>query len=160
MLGCRLHDRRAMIIRDATRDDIPGWSEMRTYLWPDTDDRHVAQIDEYFSRSSIDIVQVFIAATGTETVGFLELNVRNFAAGSHSPRLSYVEAWYVKSPYRGRGYGTRLMRHADEWAATEGFSELASDTELENARSIAVHKHLGFVETERIVCFLKRLRDA
>jgi hypothetical protein len=38
-----------------------------------------------------------------------------------------------------------------------GFSELASDTVLNNENGIAMHKHLGFVETERILCFIKKL---
>ncbi|MDJ0740912.1 MAG: GNAT family N-acetyltransferase [Gammaproteobacteria bacterium] len=149
-----------MMIRDAHRADIAVWSQMRTDLWPDTDDGHLAQIDAYFARSSTDIVQVFVAETAADVVGFLELNIRNFAEGSRSPRLPYVEAWYVKPQHRGQGYGGLLMQRAEDWAAAEGYTELASDTELDNERSIAVHKHLGFVETERIVCFLKRLKDA
>ncbi len=149
-----------MTIRDANRADIAVWSQMRTDLWPDTDDGHLAQIDAFFARSSTDIVQVFVAETSADVVGFLELNIRNFAEGSRSPRLPYVEAWYVKPQHRGQGYGGLLMQRAEDWAAAEGYTELASDTELDNERSIAVHKHLGFVETERIVCFLKRLKDA
>ncbi|MES9945192.1 MAG: GNAT family N-acetyltransferase [Candidatus Thiodiazotropha sp.] len=149
-----------MIIREATLNDALAWSEMRTDLWAETEDMHVAEIKEYFSGTSIDIVQVYVGEVGLETVGFLELNIRNFAEGSRSPKLPYVEAWYIKPKYRGNGYGALLMQQAEKWAVAKGYSELASDTELDNDRSIAMHKHLGFVETERVVCFLKKLKDA
>ena len=149
-----------MIIREATLNDAIAWSEMRTDLWPETEDMHVAEIKEYFSGKSIDIVQAYVGEVELETVGFLELNIRNFAEGSRSPKLPYVEAWYIKPKYRGNGYGALLMQQAEKWAVAKGYSELASDTELENDRSIAMHKHLGFVETERLVCFLKKLKNA
>lgn len=146
-----------MIIRKVNQNDISAWSEMRTDLWPETDDMHLSEINEYFARSSIDIAQVFIGEVELEPVGFLELNIRNFAEGSRSPKIPYVEGWYIKPGHRSNGYGAQLMRHAEEWAVANGYSELASDTEVENERSIAMHKHLGFTETERIVCFLKKL---
>ena len=37
-----------------------------------------------------------------------------------------------------------------------GEMELVSDAEITNTRSIELHKQLGFEETERIVCFLKK----
>ncbi len=145
-------------IREAAREDIEQWAEMRAVLWPEASDDHISEIKEYFSGASIDIVQAYIAEAGSNIVGFLELNIRNFAEGSRSPKLPYVEAWYVKPEYQGRGCGKQLMQKAERWAISQGYSELASDTETDNHRSIAMHKHLGFIETERIVCFLKSLR--
>jgi aminoglycoside 6'-N-acetyltransferase I len=149
-----------MIIREVTQNDIPAWSDMRTDLWPETKDKHMSEINEYLSGSSIDIVQAYVGEVSSEIVGFLELNVRNFAEGSRRPKIPYIEAWYIKPRFRGKGYGGLLMHKAEQWAISKGYSELASDTELENERSIIMHKHLGFEETERIVCFLKKLRNA
>ena len=50
------------------------------------------------------------------------------------------------------------MAHAERWARALGYSELASDAEIDNTVSIAAHRALGFEETDRIVCFLKKLR--
>ncbi|MCU7932537.1 MAG: GNAT family N-acetyltransferase [Candidatus Thiodiazotropha sp. (ex Codakia rugifera)] len=148
-----------MIIREATHNDISAWSEMRTDLWPETGDMHVSEINEYFAGSSIDIVQAFIGTIELEPIGFLELNIRNFAEGSRRPKLPYVEAWYIKPRHRGNGYGILFMQQAEKWAVAKGYSELASDTEVENERSIAMHKYLDFIETERVVCFLKKLKN-
>ena len=149
-----------MNIREAIQNDVSAWSEMRTDLWPESNDLHVGEIGEYFAGTSIDIVQAYIGEVESGAVGFLELNIRNFAEGSRSPKVPYVEAWYVKPKYRGNGYGALLMKQAEEWGISQGYSELASDTELDNDRSIAMHKRLGFVETERVVCFLKKLKNA
>ncbi|MEW8525625.1 MAG: GNAT family N-acetyltransferase [Candidatus Thiodiazotropha endolucinida] len=147
-----------MKIRTAKSRDQKAWAEMRSQLWPDSADGHMGEIEEYFSGKSIDIVEAFVVEEeGGALVGFIELNIRNFAEGSRSPRLPYVEAWFVRADYCGKGYGTALMRHAEKWAIERGYQELASDTEIENTTSIAIHKQLGFIETERVVCFLKKL---
>jgi aminoglycoside 6'-N-acetyltransferase I len=49
------------------------------------------------------------------------------------------------------------MAHAERWAGALGYSELASDAEIDNTVSISAHRALGFDETDRIVCFLKKL---
>ena len=149
-----------MIIREITESDIADWSAMRTDLWPETEDGHIQEIREYFAGSSIDILITYVAEVDQQVIGFIELNIRNFAEGSRCSKVPYVEGWYIKSGFRGQGYGASLMRQAEQWALSLGLSELASDTELENTESIAMHKHLGFEETERVVCFLKKLDGA
>ncbi len=147
-----------MIIRPANPDDIPAWSHMRTNLWPDSHDQHLAEINAYFAHTSIDIQQCFVIETDGQLAGFIELNIRNFVEGSRMPQVPYVEAWYVEPDHRGQGYGIQLMKRAEQWALEQGFSELGSDTDTHNHASIAAHKHLGFEETYRIVCFLKQLK--
>jgi len=44
-----------------------------------------------------------------------------------------------------------------QWARERGCSELASDALLDNAASRAMHRALGFEETERAVFFRKSL---
>lgn len=147
----------ALEIRVITPDDLASWSRMRTMLWPDTPDAHVSEIKEFFSGTSMDVEEVYLAEVNSEVVGLIELNIRNFAEGSRHPKVPYVEAWFVESGHRGKGVGRRLMNRAEGWAREQGYDELASDTEVENHHSIATHKHLGFTETERVVCFLKKL---
>lgn len=148
-----------MIIREAVREDVQVWSEFRTRLWPNTGDSHIAEIEAYFRGDSIDIEQVFIAENDSgEALGFLEINIREFAEGSRHPKIPYVEAWYIDPPFQGKGHGGKLMAAAETWAREKGFSELASDTELENKKSISIHKNLGFEEKIRVVCFLKSIR--
>ena len=147
-----------MNVREITIDDMTLWSTFRTALWPDTDDNHLQEIREFFDGKSVDVEQVFMVENANgEAVGFLELNIREFAEGSCRPRVPYVEACYIAEGFRGQGYGKMLMKAAEKWTREKGFSELASDTETSNLKSIAIHKQLGFKETERVVCFLKQL---
>ena len=99
-----------MIIREVSEKDIEQWSEMRTALWPETNDGHFTETKEYLSGLSIDIVQAYVAEVGSEIIGFMELNIRKFAEGSRNPKLPYVEAWYIKSEYQNKGYGKQLMQ--------------------------------------------------
>ena len=147
-----------LTIRDAVPADLPRWSAMRMALWPDSNDEHETEIRNFFAGESIDIVQAYMAEIDSKLIGFMELNIRNFAEGSRRSRVPYVEAWYVEPVHQNRGYGRQLMQKAEQWARACGFDELASDTDVANARSIALHLELGFEETERVVCFIKRLR--
>ena len=148
-----------MNIREAVKEDLQEWARMRTALWPDDMNVHIKELKAYFAGFSIDIVQAFVLeADKGALVGFLELNIRNFAEGSRSARLPYVEGWFVDKSHRGKGNGKMLMARAEKWAIDKGYAELASDTEITNETSITIHKTLGFKEVERIVCLLKRLK--
>ena len=132
---------------------------MRNFLWPGSLKEHTDEINKYFSNEETDMIEVFVLEkTPGKLGGFIELNVRNYAEGSVSPKVPYVEGWYVDEDLRGRGYGRQLIKAAETWAIENGFNELASDAELQNPDSIAAHKALGFREVERIVCFLKKLK--
>ena len=147
-----------MKIRPAKTSDLPQWTEMRSALWPKSKDDHPAELEQYFSGRSIDIVEALMLETNPgELAGFIELNIRSFAEGSRSARVPYIEAWFVRPEWRGNGYGKALLLRAEAWAIEKGFTELASDSELDNQNSIAIHRHLGYTETERVVCFLKFL---
>ncbi len=147
-----------MQIRDITASDKNTWSRMRTQLWPDTDDQHQAEIQEFFDGIAADIVKVLIVENSfQQACGFIELNIRNFAEGSKQAAVPYVEGWYVDKAFRNNGYGSALMRAAEQWALDSGYHELASDTEWDNLYSQKLHKAFGFQEVEKVVCLLKKL---
>ncbi|USD66919.1 GNAT family N-acetyltransferase [Vibrio sp. SCSIO 43136] len=139
--------------------DAKQWQTMRTELWPDSLDNHEQEILEFFKGHSHDVKHVIVAVDAKDTaIGFIELNIRNFAEGSRQSAVPYVEAWFVSEKYRGQGLGVGLMSQAEQWALAGGFNELASDTTLSNQISIDMHKVLGFQEVERVVCLLKSLK--
>ncbi|MFC3192706.1 GNAT family N-acetyltransferase [Marinicella sediminis] len=139
--------------------DLAGWARLRGQLWPADAAQHINELNQYFTGQSVDIIKAYVLVDDNRQVqGFMELNIRNFAEGSRSPQVPYVEAWYVSPVYQGQGWGKQFMHKAEQWALKMGHHELASDTEISNQLSINIHKHLGFVETERIVCLLKQLK--
>jgi aminoglycoside 6'-N-acetyltransferase I len=101
---------------------------------------------------------VFLALDDSaRPLGFIELSIRAFADGCDSRPVPHVEGWYVEPSARRTGIGRLLMSAAEDWARALGFSELASDTEVENVASQEAHARCGFSETERLVKFRKRL---
>jgi len=147
-----------MNIRKVKLTDKDEWARMRNLLWPCSLKKHLEDIGKYFSKDKIDIVDVFVLQRRSGKLGgLIELNVRNYAEGSDSVKVPYVEGWYIDTDIRGNGHGKQLMKTAEMWAMEKGFDELGSDAELENSGSVAAHKALGFKEVERIVCFIKKL---
>ena len=58
---------------------------------------------------------------------------------------------------RERGIGKALVHAAEEWARSQGLTEMASDTWLDNEVSIQAHLKMGYEEAERLVHFVKKL---
>lgn len=145
------------VIRAATKMDFAEWRRMRAALWPDCpDEMHDLEMAEQIHSNEF---AVFIYQRGSGSLGgFVELSVRKRVDGTVSPQVGYVEGWYVDPDLRGKGIGRRLIAEAEEWAKQMGFTELASDAELENERSIRAHGALGFRETFRLVHFVKLLK--
>jgi len=148
------------VIRPLETRDVEVWAAMRARLWPhaDAEDllREAYAFIEDEAASFLDAV--FIAEDDTaRPAGFLELSVRDFADGCDSAPVPHVEGWYIEPPARGLALGADLMHAAETWSVERGFSELASDTEVENVASQNAHAACGFEETERLVKFRKSL---
>lgn len=147
-----------LIVRPLTSAELPDWRRMRFALWP-----HMSEQD--FESESADILAgrahdfVLIAvdsATGA-ACGFAEVSIRNVAEGCDTRDVGFLEGLWTEPAYRRGGVARALVEAAEAWARAQGCREFASDTELENEVSIAVHARLGFEEAGRIVAFKKRL---
>lgn len=141
------------MVRKATPADSPEWRRMRAALWPECpSEMHDLEMREQTADPE---VAVFVYSRSEGLGGFIELSVRDRVDGSASPRVGYVEGWYVDPDLRGQGIGRLLIREAEAWTRSLGLTELASDAELMNTESIRAHEALGFRETFRLVHFLK-----
>jgi aminoglycoside 6'-N-acetyltransferase I len=143
-------------IRRAGTEDKPEWLRMRLALWPGTSpEKQHAEMDEFF----LDPMQpVFVAVRNNGKLGgFLEAGTRKYAEGCETSPVGYIEGWYVDEDLRGQGVGRALMEAAEEWARSQGMTEMASDTWLDNETSIRAHLKLGYAEIERVVHFAKKL---
>jgi aminoglycoside 6'-N-acetyltransferase I len=146
-------------IRQAAANDAGTWAAMRAQLWPDADRDDLAREARAFVEGSKTILDAVIVAEEEESkpIGFIEITIRAFSDGCDSTPVPHIEGWYVEESARGRGVGRTLMRAAEDWARSRGFTELASDSELDNAGAQRAHKHCGFEEVDRIVKFRKML---
>ena len=93
-----------------------------------------------------------------ELIGFAEVSLRqDHVDGASISPVPYLEAWFVEASFRKQGVGRALIGAVERWATSRGYTELASDAEIENSLSIRLHKQLGFAEIDRNVTFLKVL---
>ena len=101
---------------------------------------------------------VFVSLDAGLPVGFAQCQLRHdYVEGTDSSPVGYLEGIYVDAAYRRQGRAKALAAACEDWARKMGCSEFASDCELGNEESIAMHRALGLEEKNRIVCFAKKL---
>jgi aminoglycoside 6'-N-acetyltransferase I len=146
----------ACIVRETRAGDRAAWAAMRAALWPEERAAaHASAIDALLAREN---AWSFIAhAADGASLGFAEIAIRPYANGCDSQPVAFLEGIWVDEPFRRRGIGARLIEHIEAFLAARGFSELGSDTPLDNLSSQDAHRRWGFAETERVVYFRKRL---
>jgi aminoglycoside 6'-N-acetyltransferase I len=145
-----------ILIRRASVPDIDEWLRMRLALWPDHDPEQFRTVMASMLEDPLEPVFIAVRPDGS-LGGFLEAGLRKYADGCDTSPVGYIEGWYVDEDLRRLGVGGRLVRAAEDWAREQGYSEMASDTWLDNAGSISAHLSLGYFECERLVHFCKKL---
>jgi aminoglycoside 6'-N-acetyltransferase I len=147
-----------MLIRPATVSDAAAWLAMRDDLWPSSKKSHSEDIQRFFAGQSREPLQVLIAIDERgNPAGFIELSIRAYAIGCETDKVAFIEGWYVLPAMRGQGVGADLVRGAEQWARSQGCTELGSDAEVDNLASAAAHRAVGFDETGVVRCFRKVL---
>jgi aminoglycoside 6'-N-acetyltransferase I len=146
-----------MHIREAQKSDRDEWLRMREMLWPDSGDDHVLEIDAHF-RQARPMTAIFVAERDEGKLGgFLEAEVRYYAAGCDTHDVGYIGGWYVDPDLRRQAVGRALVEAAEQWARERGCREIASDCELHNELSFKAHLAIGYEEVERAIHFRKIL---
>lgn len=146
------------MIEKLTTKNVAACAELAHQLWPDEEKSELAAD---FS-AMIDTKKWTCFLYKTEDglyAGFIQLSVRNdYVEGMTSSPVAYVEGIYVTEPWRKTGIARELLAAAEKWGKERGCSEIASDAELHNEQSILFHKQIGFVEMNRVVCFIKDIK--
>ena len=146
-----------MDIRPIKPRDRSEWLRMRTVLWPESPEDHEPEIAEFFTGNSR-IGAVFVAESSSGRLsGFLECGPRAYAEGCLTSPVGYIEGWWVDPDLRGQGVGALLVSAAEDWARSQGYTEMASDADLHNEVSQLAHRALNYEETQRVVCYRKQL---
>jgi len=145
-----------MTIREIRETDRLDWVRLRGALWPGSLSDHEVETRKYFALRSTTLL-VFVAEVDGHIVGFLELDFRPYAPACSSSPVPFIEGWYVEPAWQRRGIGRALVETAETRARGMGYTEIASDAEMDNADGIAAHRAVGFDEVERVVCFRRPL---
>ncbi|MBZ6074941.1 aminoglycoside 6'-N-acetyltransferase [Microvirga puerhi] len=138
---------------------LEDWTRLRAALWPESSrEDHHREAEEFLLTPSSDAVVLLALADGSRTAGFVEVALRrDYVNGCVSSPVAFLEGIYVDRNWRRGGIARLLVKAAEAWAMERGCSEFASDADLGNTVSHAMHERLGFEETERVVYFRKQL---
>jgi len=136
-----------------------AWLALRLALWPEASEaQHLLEMADTSARGHY--VRLAMAADGS-ALGFVEASKRSdYVNGTSSSPVAFLEGLYVVPSVRRQGVARTLVESVVKWAVGEGCTELASDALLDNLAAHAVHRALGFEETERVVYFRRALHHA
>lgn len=143
-------------IEEINENNIQKAAELSVQLWPNSDLDDMTS--HYKKVVNSNLATCFLLHDESNYFGFIELSIRNdYVEGAEKLPVAYIEGLFVSKKYRHNGFGQILIKKAEDWAQAKGFSQLCSDTELDNNSSIEFHASAGFIEISRIVCFVKNL---
>jgi aminoglycoside 6'-N-acetyltransferase I len=147
-----------MIVERCTAEHFEDWVRLRQALWPDeTIEEHRRYAASMVDRPTDAIVYLAQEEDGN-IVAFAEATLRrDYVNGCSTYPVGFLEGLYVVPPYRGRGLARLLNKALEDWAASLGCTEFASDVLLRNESGQRAHEALGYIETERVVFYAKRL---
>lgn len=137
---------------------LDGWARLRAALWPDDPaEAHRAELAQRLTGEG-ERLAAFVALGPAGEAGFAEASIRHdYVNGCDTSPAAFLEGIYVDPAHRRRGVARALCAAVAAWGAAAGCSELASDADLASTASHAMHRALGFSETERVVFFRRRL---
>jgi aminoglycoside 6'-N-acetyltransferase I len=149
-------------VRQAHLSDKNELANMRTLLWPEpSTEEHRKELESVLRFRMYGTLPMMILVSQNDSgtlTGFIEVGLRSHADACDPARpVGFVEGWFVHEASRKQGIGSALMRSAEAWARTQGCREMASDTWIDDQRSIRSHQALGFEVVDRCVHFRKKL---
>lgn len=155
-----------MSITPITRENLPEWARLHALLFPElTLEESLAECEDWFSAEPSSAnwpkeMGVLYEKDG-KYIGFVNISVRNdYVNGTDTSPVVFIEGIYVLPEYRSLGIGRELLEYAESFAIEKDISQLASDCFIDNIASEKFHKSCGFVEMERVICFVKNVGKA
>ncbi|MFL9872117.1 GNAT family N-acetyltransferase [Paraburkholderia megapolitana] len=145
-------------VRAVLPSDISAWCSLRRLLWQHvSDDDHLLEAQELLTDPHR-YVAFIVLSDDNAPIGFAEAAVRrDYVNGCKTSPVLFLEGIYVVQEMRRAGIASALCAAIGQWGSDHGCMEFASDTQVGNAHAQALHRALGFEETERVVFFRKRL---
>ena len=145
-------------LRQAEPGDLDVWVDLRHALWPQLAlEGHRVEITEALEKPERFVAFLCFDPDG-RAIGLAEASIRfDHVNGCKTSPVAFLEGIVVAPSARRTGVARLLVSAVSDWARSKGLSELASDADLDNTASHAMHAALGFDETQRVVYFRKAL---
>ena len=145
------------MVRSIKSEDWAKWLRLRLALWPHcARERHESEMSAIL-RDHKGAAAIVSTRDEGKLCGFVEVTIRSFAEGCKSRPVGYIEGWYGDPDCRRKGMGRALVAAAEQWARSQGCSEMGSDADLSNVDGQEAHRRLGYMEFSRNVHFRKDL---
>lgn len=145
-----------MKIMPVTEPLLADWLQLRRLLWPDHEDAHLLEMRQLLEQTQT--LQLLSYNDQQQAIAMLEASIRyEYVNGTQSSPVAFLEGIYVLLEYRRSGVASALVQQVEDWARQFACTEFASDAALDNTISHAMHRALGFQETERVVYFKKNI---
>ena len=137
-------------------EDASQLAELVGIVWPEHSREELTEIvGEYIGS---DNSAVYYALADGQTVGVALCALRHdYVEGCSTSPVGYLEGIYVHEGDRRNHFATEMIGAFEKWARRMGCREVASDCEIGNVGSEALHLACDFEETNRIICFAKRI---
>ena len=144
------------MLKEASLNETKEAASLALLLWPEhTLEELMVEMTYFISQPD---AKIFLAYHNHEPIGFAQCQLRyDYVEGTSSSPVGYLEGLYVKEAFRKQGFAKKLVEACEVWAKKKSCREFASDCELNNEESLAMHLKLGFIEANRIICFKKDL---
>ena len=146
-----------MSIVNADINNLKEWTDLAILLFPDSTFDQEFDLHKKILASENEIGLLY--QKDNLYVGFMHLSIRNdYVNGTDTSPVVFIEAIYVLPDYRKQGIGKEFIRYAENYAKQKRITQLASDCFIDNNLSENFHKSCGFIEKERVICFVKNVK--
>lgn len=110
--------------------------------------RYNAQMDYYRNLESVDVLHVFGAFSADELVGFICLLVT--MVPHYAAMIATTESFFVAPEHRHTGAGIKLLRAAEEHAATMGAAAMFVSAPKDGKLAAVMDVMPSYRETNRV----------
>jgi aminoglycoside 6'-N-acetyltransferase I len=122
------------------KQDAYNVAKLACKLWQDSDYDELKTDFEKIATGKNEVV--FTAYLEDKMIAFAHCNIRKeYVEGTNSSPVAYLEAIYVEEDYRRAGVATYLINCCENWAREKGCTEVASDCDINNTLSRAMHEN-------------------
>jgi len=137
-------------------NNLKEWVNLGMMLFPDSSFDEELDLHKKILAAENDVGLLY--QKDNQYVGFMYLSIRNdYVNGTDTSPVVFIEAIYVLPDHRQQGIGKEFIEYAEKYAAQKGITQLASDCFIDNNLSENFHKSCGFIEKERVICFVKNI---
>ena len=141
-------------------DNAAAWAALCVAMWQEDDSESLLK-QWRIGQFPHEFLYVDDENEQAPPLGFISLSIRtDYVEGTDTRPVAYLEGIYVLPAHRRQGLARRMIAFARTWARQQGCTQLASDCELCNTESQALHRALGFSQVNIVVCYIAEIADA